>query len=153
MTIIVVLNAQTDCSVQMYARSSKQWILQWTGTHVQLHRRDRSTVHGKQSDTDYRTETSLQSPVPQDQEESRWVVTWHRKCCPSCFNKWGEDIANLGFDYVNGSKLALNHYVQLNGEYGDDFTPNLQVEWEDISLDTILSMTDLESQWTFNIPL
>ena len=64
----------------------------------------------------------------------------------------GEDIANLGFDYVNGSKSSLEPLRNMLEQYGDDFTPNLKVEWEDISLDTILSMTDLESQWTFNIP-
>jgi len=64
----------------------------------------------------------------------------------------GEDIANLGFDYVNGTKGTLEPLRNLLEQYGDDFTPNLKVEWEDISLDTILSMTDLESQWTFNIP-
>ena len=64
----------------------------------------------------------------------------------------GEDIANLGFDYVNGTQGSLEPLRNLLEQYGDDFTPNLKVEWEDISLDTILSMTDLESQWTFNIP-
>ena len=64
----------------------------------------------------------------------------------------GEDIANLGFDYVNGTKGTLEPLRNLLEQYGDDFTPNLKVDWEDISLDTILSMTDLESQWTFNIP-
>ena len=64
----------------------------------------------------------------------------------------GEDIANLGFDYVNGSKSSLEPLRILLEQYGDDFTPNLNVDWEDISLDTILALTDLESQWTFNIP-
>ena len=64
----------------------------------------------------------------------------------------GEDIANLGFDYVNGSKSSLDPLRQMLEQYGDDFTPNLKVEWEDIDLDTIIAMTDLESQWTFNIP-
>ena len=64
----------------------------------------------------------------------------------------GEDIANLGFDYVNGTKASLEPLRNMLEQYGDDFTPNLKVEWEDISLDTILAMTDLESQWTFNIP-
>ena len=64
----------------------------------------------------------------------------------------GEDIANLGFDYVNGDKSSLEPLRNLLEQYGDDFTPNLKVEWEDISIDTILAMTDLESQWTFNIP-
>ena len=64
----------------------------------------------------------------------------------------GEDIANLGFDYVNGDKSSLEPLRNLLEQYGDDFTPNLNVEWEDISIDTILALTDLESQWTFNIP-
>ena len=64
----------------------------------------------------------------------------------------GEDIANLGFDYVNGSKSTLEPLRQMLEQYGDDFTPNLRIDWEDIDLDTILAMTDLESQWTFNIP-
>ena len=64
----------------------------------------------------------------------------------------GEDIANLGFDYVNGGKTRLEPLRALLEQYGDDFTPNLNVDWEDISLDTILALTDLESQWTFNIP-
>ena len=64
----------------------------------------------------------------------------------------GEEIANLGVDYVNGSKSSLEPLRNMLEQYGDDFTPNLKVDWEDISLDTILSMTDLESQWTFNIP-
>ena len=64
----------------------------------------------------------------------------------------GEDIANLGFDYVNGSKTSLDPLRQMLELYGDDFTPNLNIQWEDIDLDTILAMTDLESQWTFNIP-
>ena len=64
----------------------------------------------------------------------------------------GEDIANLGFDYVNGSKSSLEPLRQMLEQYGDDFTPNLNIEWEDIDLDTIIAMTDLESQWTFNIP-
>tara|TARA_X000001388_G_scaffold39162_1_gene27668 strand:- start:29 stop:1252 length:1224 start_codon:yes stop_codon:yes gene_type:complete len=64
----------------------------------------------------------------------------------------GEDIANLGFDYVNGDKSSLEPLRNLLEQYGDDFTPNLNISWEDISLDTILALTDLESQWTFNIP-
>ena len=64
----------------------------------------------------------------------------------------GEDIANLGFDYVNGDKTSLEPLRMMLEQYGDDFTPNLRIEWEDIDLDTILAMTDLESQWTFNIP-
>jgi hypothetical protein len=34
----------------------------------------------------------------------------------------GEDIANLGFDYVNGSKSSLDPLRQMLEQYGDDFT-------------------------------
>ena len=64
----------------------------------------------------------------------------------------GEDIANLGFDYVNGDKTSLEPLRNMLELYGDDFTPNLRIDWEDIDIDTIIAMTDLESQWTFNIP-
>ena len=64
----------------------------------------------------------------------------------------GEDIANLGFDYVNGDKTTLEPLRMMLEQYGDDFTPNLRIDWEDIDIDTIIAMTDLESQWTFNIP-
>jgi hypothetical protein len=64
----------------------------------------------------------------------------------------GEDIANLGFDYVNGDKSSLEPLRMLLEQYGDDFTPNLNVEWDDIDIETLLSRNDLEARWTFNIP-
>jgi hypothetical protein len=64
----------------------------------------------------------------------------------------GEDIANLGFDYVNGSESSLEPLRILLEQYGDDFTPNLNVEWDDIDMETLLSRNDLEARWTFNIP-
>ena len=64
----------------------------------------------------------------------------------------GEDIANLGFDYVNGSKGSLEPLRDILERYSDDFTPDLRIEWDDIEIDTLLAKNDLESQWTFNIP-
>ncbi len=64
----------------------------------------------------------------------------------------GEDIANLGFDYVNGDKTSLEPVRILLEQYGDDFTPNLNVEWDDITIETLLEKADLEARWTFNIP-
>ena len=64
----------------------------------------------------------------------------------------GEDIANLGFDYVNGDKTTLEPLRNLIEMYGDDFTPNLKVEWDDIDMETLMSKADLEARWTFNIP-
>jgi len=63
----------------------------------------------------------------------------------------GEDIANLGFDYVNGDKSSLEPLRQMLEQYGDDFTPNLKVEWDDIDIETLLARNDLEARWTFNI--
>jgi len=64
----------------------------------------------------------------------------------------GEDIANLGFDYVNGDKSSLEPLRMLLEQYGDDFTPNLNIEWDDIDMETLLQRNDLEARWTFNIP-
>ena len=63
----------------------------------------------------------------------------------------GEDIANLGFDYVNGSISTLKPLRDILDNYNDDFIPNLNVEWDDISIDSLIQRNDLESQWTFNI--
>ena len=64
----------------------------------------------------------------------------------------GEDIANIGFDYVNGEANSLEPLRNIIESYGDDFTPNLNIEWDDIDIETLLNKNDLESQWTFNIP-
>jgi len=64
----------------------------------------------------------------------------------------GEDIANLGFDYVNGTKASLEPLRNILEMYGDDFTPNLNVQWDDITIDTLLAKSNLEARWSFNIP-
>jgi len=63
----------------------------------------------------------------------------------------GEDIANLGVDYVTGDQSTLEPLRKLLEQYGDDFTPNLSVEWDDIDIETLLARNDLEARWTFNI--
>ena len=64
----------------------------------------------------------------------------------------GEDIANIGFDYVNGTKNSLEPLRNILEQYSDDFTPSLNIEWEDISIETLLSKNDMETRWKFNIP-
>ena len=64
----------------------------------------------------------------------------------------GEEIANLGFDYVNGSKASLEPLRNMLEQYGDDFIPTLNVEWADISMETLLAKNAMEARWTFNIP-
>ncbi len=64
----------------------------------------------------------------------------------------GEDIANIGFDYVNGSHSSLEPIRHILEMYGDDFTPNLNVEWDDMEIETLLAKNDLEARWSFNVP-
>jgi len=40
----------------------------------------------------------------------------------------GEDIANLGFDYVNGTISSLQPLRDILDNYTDDFVPNLNVD-------------------------
>lgn len=64
----------------------------------------------------------------------------------------GEEIANLGFEYVNGTKTTLEPMRQLLANYQDDFMPNLTVDWGDISIEHLLKANDIQSKWKFNIP-
>ena len=64
----------------------------------------------------------------------------------------GEDVANIGFDMVNGDAASLESLRNLLERYGDDFIPNLNIEWDDISIETLMAKAELEARWTFNIP-
>jgi hypothetical protein len=64
----------------------------------------------------------------------------------------GEDVANIGFDMVNGDGATLEKLRNLLERYGDDFIPNLNIEWDDISIETLMAKAELEAKWTFNIP-
>jgi hypothetical protein len=64
----------------------------------------------------------------------------------------GEDVANIGFDMVNGDAATLEKLRNLLERYGDDFIPNLNIEWDDISIETLMAKAELEAKWTFNIP-
>jgi KaiC/GvpD/RAD55 family RecA-like ATPase len=64
----------------------------------------------------------------------------------------GELVTNLGFKYVNGEENNLEKLRKLVEDYKDDFTPNLNIQFEDIELDTILEGIQIETQWKMNIP-
>lgn len=64
----------------------------------------------------------------------------------------GEEIANLGIEYISGERTSLEDVRSILEQYGDDFTPNLKIEWEDISIESLMDDIDLQSQWKFNIP-
>jgi hypothetical protein len=64
----------------------------------------------------------------------------------------GEDIANIGFDMVNGTATSLDNLRNILEQYGDDFIPKMKIEWDDISFDTLMKYADQEYRWKFNIP-
>ena len=64
----------------------------------------------------------------------------------------GEEVAKLGFDYVNGTESTLEPMRKILTDYQDDFMPNLKVDWGDISIDNLLQANDIQSKWKFNIP-
>ena len=64
----------------------------------------------------------------------------------------GEDVANIGFDMVNGDAATLEALRNLLERYGDDFIPNLNIEWDDITIETLMAKAELEARWSFNIP-
>ena len=64
----------------------------------------------------------------------------------------GDRVANLGFDFVNGTENSLEPLRKLLEEYKDDFTPNTRIEWDDHSFDTVLALSQQETKWKINIP-
>ncbi len=64
----------------------------------------------------------------------------------------GEDVANLGFDFVNGTQTSMKPLRDLLDKYNDDFTPEMKIEWDDISFDTLIAKQNQQTRWTFNLP-
>lgn len=64
----------------------------------------------------------------------------------------GEKVANIGFQYVNGDQISLEPLHNIIQNYAEDFTPKMNIEWEDTDLHTLLERNDLEAKWSFNIP-
>tara|TARA_Y100000004_G_scaffold51404_1_gene56863 strand:- start:17622 stop:18842 length:1221 start_codon:yes stop_codon:yes gene_type:complete len=64
----------------------------------------------------------------------------------------GEDIANLGFDYVNGTQNSLEPLRELLEQYNDDFMPDMKIDWDDIDADSLIKQNALEAKWSFNLP-
>ena len=64
----------------------------------------------------------------------------------------GEEVANIGFDYVNGTKNNLAPLRNILDNYQDDFTPSFKFKGDDISFNTLVDHLNLKFQWKFNIP-
>ena len=63
----------------------------------------------------------------------------------------GKVVVNMGVNYTNGEEATLEPLREIIAKYNDDFTPNVDVDWEDISIQSILESQDLESRWRFNL--
>ena len=127
MTNIVVLNAPTDCSVKTYARSNRQWMLAMdrysrtvTPDEIEaLFMANNPTLTTAQKQAYSHLFHKVKKETPMGSDVAQEVLS-------KLFQQVvGEDIANLGFDYVNGSKTSLEPLRNLMEQYGDDFTPNL----------------------------
>jgi hypothetical protein len=63
----------------------------------------------------------------------------------------GEEVANIGFNLVNGSQTSMEPLRRLVQNYRDDFLPDLNIEWDDLEIDTLIEKNDLETRWHFNL--
>ena len=69
------------------------------------------------------------------------------------FQKYlGEEITNIGFRFVNGKVESLEPLRRIVQNYRDDFLPDLNIEWDDLEIETLLEKNDLEARWHFNLP-
>ena len=63
----------------------------------------------------------------------------------------GEEVANIGFDFVNGDATTLEPLRRIIESYADDFIPSVQIEWEETDILTLIKEHSLEPKWKFNI--
>ena len=63
----------------------------------------------------------------------------------------GEEIANIGFEYINGATNSLEPLRSIVDHHNDDFLPTMKIDWADISMETLLRLNDLEAKWKFNL--
>ena len=63
----------------------------------------------------------------------------------------GEEVANIGFDFVNGDATTLEPLRRIIESYADDFIPSVQIEWDETDILTLIEEHSLEPKWKFNI--
>jgi len=69
------------------------------------------------------------------------------------FQKYlGQEISNVGFQYANGGAMSLDPLRNILDNYREDFLPDLNIEWDDLEIDTLIEKNDLEARWHFNLP-
>ncbi|MDB4726144.1 DnaB helicase C-terminal domain-containing protein, partial [bacterium] len=64
----------------------------------------------------------------------------------------GAQLSSLSFDYVNNEDTTLEPLRKILDNHRDDFLPDLNIEWDDLEIETLLEKNDLETRWHFNLP-
>lgn len=63
----------------------------------------------------------------------------------------GEEVANLGFQYVNGDQTSMEPLRKILDSYQDDFTPSIRISYVDNSIDNLLQNSNNSTKWQFNV--
>jgi hypothetical protein len=63
----------------------------------------------------------------------------------------GEEVANLGFQYVNGEQSSMEPLRNILEQYQDDFTPSIRISYVDNSIDNLIQSASNSTKWQFNI--
>ena len=64
----------------------------------------------------------------------------------------GEDVANLGFQYVNGDQTTLEPLKNIIESYQDNFMPSVKTDFVDNSVEGLIASASSSNKWQFNIP-
>jgi len=64
----------------------------------------------------------------------------------------GEEVANLGFQYVNGDQTTMEPLRHILDMYQDDFTPSIRIKYVDNSIENLIESAANNTKWQFNIP-
>ena len=63
----------------------------------------------------------------------------------------GEEVANLGFQFVNGEQTTMEPLRNVIEQYQDDFMPSVRVNYVDNSIDNLLASAANNTKWQFNV--
>lgn len=63
----------------------------------------------------------------------------------------GEEVANLGFQYVNGDQTSMEPLRKILDSYQDDFTPSIRINYVDNSIDSLIQNSNNSTKWQFNV--
>ena len=63
----------------------------------------------------------------------------------------GQEVANLGFQYVNGDVTSMQPLREILDNYQDDFIPSVKADFINTSVDNLIEATSGNTKYKFNI--